>query len=171
MSHLAQFLKLAFPHIPADLADAAAAEASKGGAGGVSQAVHDDALETIEMYRKEIGLLNNEIVRHKDGIQNATKAGLDVLGERARQRRLEGYDDAHDDEHDDYSLSAAAIAYLTDARLRASTGKGFDHEPPVEWPWSEAEWKPKGIRKSLVVAAALILAEIERYDRAGGCFR
>ena len=171
MSNLAKFLKLAHPNVPAALADAAAAEVLGGQPDGVPPEELKEALEMAAMYQEEIGRLNTEMVRHKDGVQNATKAGLDVLGERARQRRLEGYDDAHDDGHEDFSLSAAAIAYVMDARLRGTTGKGFDHQPPLEWPWSDGDWKPKAIRKALVVAAALIVAEIERFDRTGGAQR
>jgi hypothetical protein len=90
---------------------------------------------------------------------------MDTLGERARQRRMEGYDDEHDDAHEDFSLSSAAIAYIMDARLRGTTGHGFTETPPTHWPWDINDWKPKGVRHALVVAGALIIAEIERIDR------
>lgn len=168
MSSLQKYLELAFPHVPADLAAAAAAELlAQRPDGYVSPDKYREAVEKNEMYLDEIGRLNTEIVRHKDGVKNATRAGLDVLGERARQRRLEGYDDDHDDGLTDFSLSAAAIAYAMDARLRATTGQGFDRQPPMEWPWSPGDWKPKKVRHSLVVAAALLIAEIERMDRNG----
>jgi len=170
MPAIESFLKAAFPNLPPDLLSAAAAEFTgkdSGGAHGISKEAYDEAIEDVVLHREEIARLQTELVRHKDGIQNATKAGLDVMGERARQRRLEGYDDAHDDGHDDFSLSAAAIAYVMDARLKATTGRGFDSQPPVEWPFSPMDWKPKAIRQSLVVAAALLIAEIERFDRSG----
>lgn len=170
MPAIETFLKAAFPNVPGELAAAAAAELAGGanGAGqGISREAYDEAVEETVMCREEIARLQTELVRHKDGVLNATKAGLDTLGERARQRRLEGYDDAHDDSHDDFSLSAAAIAYVMDARLKATTGKNFDSRPPAEWPWSPLDWKPKSVRQSLVVAAALLIAEIERCDRSG----
>ena len=34
------------------------------------------------------------------------------------------------------------------------------------WPWAASWWKPKNRRRDLVRAAALIVAEIERIDRA-----
>lgn len=123
--------------------------------------------EEIAMLQGEIGRLRTEINSHREGVIGATTAGLDVLGERARQRRMEGYDDAHDDKHDDFALSSAAIAYLMDARLRGTTGHGFAENPPPDWPWEVTDWKTKKVRQSLVVAAALIIAEIERLDRAG----
>lgn len=169
MSNLQKFLETAFPDMPDGLAASAAAEIlGQRREGAVSREAYQEVVDQAAMYLEEIGRLTTEIVRHKEGVQSATRAGLDVLGERARQRRLEGYDDAHDDNHEDFSLAAAAIAYAMDARLRASMGKGFDHQPPIEWPWSEADWKPKPVRKSLVVAAALLVAEIERIDRNGG---
>ncbi len=40
------------------------------------------------------------------------------------------------------------------------------NEAPSMWPWAEEWWKPINPRRNLVKAAALILAEIERLDRA-----
>jgi len=37
---------------------------------------------------------------------------------------------------------------------------------PDVWPWGGFTWKPTTPRRDLVKAAALILAEIERLDRA-----
>lgn len=37
---------------------------------------------------------------------------------------------------------------------------------PRGWPWGSSWWKPKDPRRDLVRAGALILAEIERIDRA-----
>ena len=39
---------------------------------------------------------------------------------------------------------------------------------PYYWPWDPAWWKPIDPRCDLVKAGALILAEIERIDRAAG---
>ena len=38
--------------------------------------------------------------------------------------------------------------------------------PPSMWPWTSEWWKPSTRRRMLVKAAALILSEIERLDRA-----
>ena len=122
--------------------------------------------EEVAMLRGEIGRLSNMINSHMEGVSGATKAGLDALGERARQRRMEGYDDAHDDAHDDFDLTSAAIAYLNSARLRGTTGHGYTDTPPPDWPWDANDWKPKSVRQQLVVAAALIIAEIEKIDRS-----
>jgi hypothetical protein len=95
------------------------------------------------------------------------RAWQDVVSERRRQRAMEGYDDTHDDAHEDFSLSCAAVAYIRDAVARGGGEVGFAQSPPPEWPWSDSDWKPKDIRRALVVSAALLVAEIERLDRIG----
>lgn len=93
------------------------------------------------------------------------RAWTDIVAERNRQRAMEGYDDQHDDTHDDFSLSSAAIAYLRDTVARGGGEQGFVNRPPEEWPWAKGDWKPKELRRNLVIAAALLVAEIERIDR------
>jgi len=94
-----------------------------------------------------------------------TRAWNDIVAERTRQRSMEGYDDSHDDAHEDFALSSAAIAYLRETVARGSGETSFKR-PPEEWPWAPADWKPKDIRRNLVIAAALVVAEIERLDRS-----
>lgn len=99
-----------------------------------------------------------------------TAAARDVLAERFRQVATEGWTPSHDDAHDAGDLSAAASAYSVAAadKLHAlSLGDGkFDETPPDAWPWNPHWWKPTTPRRDLVKAGALILAEIERIDRA-----
>jgi hypothetical protein len=67
-------------------------------------------------------------------------------------------------------LAAAASAYAlhaADHLCPLSQGDGGD-DPPAMWPWDALYWKPREPRCDLVKAAALILAEIERLDRAAG---
>jgi hypothetical protein len=86
-----------------------------------------------------------------------TAAVRDVLAERARQVEVEGWTPEHDDEHTDGSLAVAGACYaLVDAR---DTIGGA-------WPWDFRWWKPTTQRRNLIKAGALILAEIERVDRA-----
>lgn len=97
-----------------------------------------------------------------------TAAARDVLAERERQVSVEGWTPAHDDEHDDGQLAQAAACY---ARPGCGTGDCGDcgecGAVPVAWPWDESWWKPSADRRrNLVKAGALILAEIERLDRA-----
>lgn len=87
-------------------------------------------------------------------------AAADVIAERLRQLTKEGWSPEHDDQHSDGQLAEAAACYaLSGAGNLRSTFERW-------WPWSFAWWKPKGERRDLVRAGALILAEIERLDRA-----
>jgi hypothetical protein len=83
---------------------------------------------------------------------------VEIELERVRQRRKEKWTLRHDDAHHAGELAAAAAAYaLHDTE---ST------DIPACWPWREDDWKPKDRRRNLVRAAALIVAEIERIERA-----
>jgi hypothetical protein len=89
-----------------------------------------------------------------------TQAVIDVAFERLRQIREEGWTPEHDDQHGYCELSQAASCY-------ALSASGYDERIALEfWPFSLGWWKPKGARRDLVRAAALIIAEIERLDRS-----
>lgn len=90
-----------------------------------------------------------------------THAELDILEERRRQITQEGWTEAHDDMHDSGQLAEAAACYVCCAHHDWSTA-----DLPAEWPWAAEWWKPTTARRDLVKAAALIIAEIERLDRA-----
>lgn len=87
-----------------------------------------------------------------------SQAALDVLAERQRQISTEGWTPEHDDQHTDDELALAAASYAISANP--------DMSAPSFWPWDAKWWKPKDGRRNLVKAGALILAEIERLDRA-----
>ncbi|WP_175760470.1 hypothetical protein [Burkholderia anthina] len=91
--------------------------------------------------------------------QRLTEAARDVLAERCRQIEREGWTPAHDDRHDEGDLALAAIVY-------AESAVGYHASCPDTWPWSPTWFKPATPRRDLVKAGALILAEIERIDRA-----
>lgn len=89
---------------------------------------------------------------------------LDVIAERQRQQSVEGWTPEHDDQYEDGELIDAAACYAKDSSLWDCIG-----EPPSDWPWNDEWWKPsKSMRRNLIKAGALILAEIERRDRAAG---
>jgi hypothetical protein len=94
-----------------------------------------------------------------------TAAAIDVLAERKRQVEVEGWTPAHDDEHAKGEMAYAAAAYAVHGgsddqdRLHSSFWS-------ILWPWQASWWKPTTRRRDLVKAGALILAEIDRLDRA-----
>ncbi|MFS8329542.1 ead/Ea22-like family protein [Escherichia coli] len=90
-----------------------------------------------------------------------SKAAIDVLAERERQQSAEGWTTEHDDDHSCGEMALAASSYAQYAHR-----KPIAPAIPFNWPW-EPEWfKQQGPRRDLVKAGALILAEIERIDRA-----
>lgn len=100
-----------------------------------------------------------------------TDAARDVLAERKRQVEAEGWSPEHDDEHRGGSLAMAAACYAAHDHLPAemrSFGNRDLGRVPELWPrsWDYTWFKPKDRRRDLVKAGALILAEIERLDRA-----
>ncbi len=86
-----------------------------------------------------------------------SQAAIDVLDERARQISVEGWTPNHDDNFINRELPRAAACY---------TQFAHNEKPPAWWPWDLSWWKPTTPRRNLVKAGALILAEIERLDRA-----
>ena len=86
-----------------------------------------------------------------------SNAAKDVLAERQRQISAEGWTPEHDDEHDDGRMAIAAAHYA----MHGIKGWGR-----VIWPWDKKWLKPKDRRSNLIRASALIIAEIERIDRA-----
>ncbi|WP_175712160.1 hypothetical protein [Burkholderia ambifaria] len=96
-----------------------------------------------------------------------TDAARDVLAERRRQVDDEGWTPEHDDEHNGGEMASAAASYAQRAGMHeAGAMVGPCPQPPKFWPWDNEWWKDAGARRNLVKAGALILAEIERIDRA-----
>lgn len=89
------------------------------------------------------------------------RAQADVMGERVRQITAEGWTPEHDDAYQSGELANAAASYaMTEPPMR------HDNSAPLYWPWAGSWWKPTDRRRDLVKAGALIIAEIERLDRA-----
>lgn len=82
----------------------------------------------------------------------------DVLAERRRQVEVEGCTPEHDDKNTSDEMAQAAACYAMNKKLSF----GDWHV----WPWAHSWWKPANKRRNLVKAAALLVAEIERVDRA-----
>lgn len=95
-----------------------------------------------------------------------SQAARDVLAERRRQVDAEGWTPEHDDEHSMGTLAEAAACYAL-GKHAISTGRPYNTFVTL-WPWDMGWWKPtpNNRRRELIKAGALILAEIERLDRA-----
>lgn len=151
-------------------------------ADGVGPRVHGDPVEITDdamtldqavalhpcgAYTPEIHTGPDQAEPHRNAVAliDPPAAWTDVLAERQRQVAVEGWDAAHDDEHNHGELATVASCYI-DAHNPCRVVGSL----PSHWPrsWDESWWKPTSHRRDLVKAAALLLAEIERIDRAGG---
>jgi hypothetical protein len=101
----------------------------------------------------------------------------EIAVERKRQIEEEGFTAERDDGYADRSLASAAACYaMAASQDRFARELVTDKEVSPQnlyivrclWPrgWSWKWWKPTTHRRDLVKAAALIVAEIERLDRA-----
>lgn len=99
-------------------------------------------------------------------MQYASKAASDVLQERLRQVQVEGWTTSHDDQHVGFEMTMAACSYAGVAACVMTGEEPIANAPPAFWPWADYWWKPSYGRRDLVKAAALLIAEIERLDRA-----
>lgn len=115
-------------------------------------AQRDEALRALAAEREKVARL-----------VEARGPLAEITAERERQKSVEGWTHEHDDRHIHGELSRAAATYAW-----ASTCDTVDRGDgaPTIWPWSRDWWKPKDRRRDLIRAAALIVAEIERLDRA-----
>ena len=100
-----------------------------------------------------------------------SKATLDVIAERDRQHNEEKFTPEWDDRYVGFELVKAAVCYAQAASWKETTRRANRARayPPGGWPWADHWWKPAAVddrRRDLVKAGALILAEIERLDRA-----
>jgi len=88
-------------------------------------------------------------------IVSAVSVLNEIAAERQRQQTTEGWTAQHDDAHSRGEMADAAACY-------AATTYIFH----ALWPWGNECCKPKDRRSDLILAGALIVAEIERLDRA-----
>lgn len=115
-----------------------------------------------------------------------SKALSDIAAERERQINAEGWTPEHDDKHRRGDLAMAAALYASPSPLfTVSIGEGrLAWQDP--WPWFRMDYPGRAQagdpptvkvldgdgrekhdkRRKLVIAGALIVAEIERLDRA-----
>ncbi|EPG8834211.1 hypothetical protein L4690_002825 [Pseudomonas aeruginosa] len=119
----------------------------------------DTAVELAAQTTQAQHCVPELLVRAEDFVsgKEVPQAWLDVQAERRRQITAEGWTPDHDDLYCAAELPRAAAAYILN---------GANDEAPAIWPFSAKWWKPRDARSNYVRASALILAEIERLDRA-----
>lgn len=92
----------------------------------------------------------------------------EIAAERRRQIEVENFSPEHDETYRNGELAHGAAAYARWASQpqgirNRRTGRLPNH---LIWPLGKSWWKPTDRRRDLIKAAALIVAEIERLDRA-----
>lgn len=106
--------------------------------------------------------------------------GAELIAEERKRQQQEGYDDRHDDHHKNGELVHAAICYAAEAvgegvYFSYDSGAPFLHDEPETvgghydpFPWHKKEDKrgKHDRKKLLVIAGALIAAELDRLERA-----
>lgn len=98
-------------------------------------------------------------------VKEVPQAWLDVQAERRRQIEAEGWTPENDDAHSHGQMARAAACYALAGSSAPNDGTAA-LLVSLAWPWDEQWWKPSTARRDLIKAGALILAEIERLDRA-----
>jgi hypothetical protein len=98
------------------------------------------------------------------------KTAIELIAqERQRQIDVKGYHPEHDDGHHDGALLKASMCYV-DTAVHQVMNPGFRIPPCYHhkcWPFERESFKPRNPAiRNLVKAAALIVAEIERLQRA-----
>lgn len=138
----------------------------------------DQRIAELEGRQSKNGVskLQSEVIRLRidnEGLKQRLQqpALADVMAERQRQISAEGWTPNLDDQHTSSEMAGAAACYASHVNAR---GWVYSHNPSdyqsetesSNWPWDASWWKPTNPRRDLVKAGALILAEIERLDRA-----
>ena len=96
-----------------------------------------------------------------------------IAAERKRQIEQEGWTPKHDDQHTFGQLSVAAACYAVAGVVRPGDSdwlRVVDPRGNDAWPWMK-KWdkRRKHVRiRRLVIAGALIAAEIDRLNREAG---
>jgi hypothetical protein len=90
-----------------------------------------------------------------------------IAAERQRQITEEGWSVQGDDQHKANHLAKAAVCYAMPDDIRQAIIWNITLRYRI-WPWAERFWKPSPDNRirELVKAGALIVAEIERLQRA-----
>lgn len=120
--------------------------------------------QSVEQYRTTLLRHFDSLVDERVASPLAIPAAVrDLLAERTRQVAHGWTPDNDDVMHSKGEMATAAGLYALYAHspLRPPAGLA-----PPHWPWHPTWWKPTTPRRNLEKAGGLILAEMERLDRA-----
>ncbi|WP_051228393.1 hypothetical protein [Pleomorphomonas oryzae] len=119
-----------------------------------------------------------------DATLGLSQAELDIIAERRRQVEVEGWTAEHDDHNRDGSLERAAACYAWAGSLSDKHRTHYDAKSALKsaesdnriwfrtdiikslWHWARSWWKPTTRRRDLIKSGALVIAAVERIDRA-----
>lgn len=129
-----------------------------------------------KQYDSDVEYVRADLLSQQVEAANAARPVVrEIDAERQRQVSAEGWTTEHDDAHGDRSLAQASACYVAHyvgrswlLEYEGGLLKYKSENAPFEWPdsWCTTWWKPKNPRRDLIRAAALLVAEIERIDRA-----
>ena len=108
------------------------------------------------------------------------KTGIELIAEeRQRQIEKEGWDSTHDAEHAGGDMIGASMCYAANAlnkihgeEMARAQIRSYDEnggEWMDAWPWSK-DWDKRekhDAKRSLIIAGALIAAELDRISKGG----
>lgn len=83
-----------------------------------------------------------------------------IRAERIRQEQSEHYT-AEKDVGRVFELAVAAARYAENGAANHEYGMTDYIDPPEDWPWANAYWKPQDPKRDLIRAGALIAAAID----------
>lgn len=130
-----------------------------------AEAARIAAMTPLERHNYDLALMAHRTLLMLDADSDPLGRIMgEIATERLRQIDGEGWTRDHDDAHNDFEMARAAACYAV-APWRRTEHAYLPR--PFSWPWAEGWWKPSTNRRDLIKAAALIVAEIERLDRAG----
>lgn len=130
----------------------------------VFDGVHDDEMLIRNTYR--LIAADHVAFSETEYAKNAPASLQSVLAERIRQIQFHCFYPEQDDEYVNGDLALAGACYAIEAAKQATETEDAMRLVPEAWPWMAASWRPHDQRRNLVKAGALILAEIDRLDRA-----
>ena len=107
----------------------------------------------------------------------ASSVLIEIAAERHQQFDTEGRTSTYfATNHKGRQLARAAACYADHyvgrswllEKMRDGLLRYQEEQAPDEWPFTPRYWKPRSPRQDLILAAALLLAEIEQFDKKGG---